>query len=145
MIKFLYITSFILSFFILSACTFTPPAPTPEPAIPSTPPVSNTTSVMVTPLTLRGTEPFWAFSQTATGHAVYSTPGAASVIDKYYTTTEVSIGSGLVITAVPQNPSDSPISALVLSGTCSDGMSDIVYPYTVNLSYGLTSYTGCGQ
>jgi uncharacterized membrane protein len=145
MIKFTHITLLILSLSVFSACTLTPPAPTPDPALPSVPSVSHTASVVVTPLTLRGTEPFWSFSQTATGYAVYSTPGAASVVDKYYNTTEVSIGSGLVITAVPQNPSDSPISALVLSGTCSDGMSDIVYPYTVNLSYGLTSYTGCGQ
>jgi len=100
---------------------------------------------MVTPLILRGTEPFWSFSQTATGYAVYSIPGASAVEERYYTTTEALVGTDIIITATPQNPSDLPISAQVSPATCSDGMSDIVYPYTVNLSYGLVAYTGCGQ
>lgn len=145
MIKSIYATLSIFSLLILSACTITPPATTPQPVSPSIPVTTNTASVTVTPLILRGTEPFWSFSQTATGYAVYSTPGTGSVEERYYTTTEVLVGTDIIITATPQNLGDLSISAQVSPGTCSDGMSDIVYPYTVNLSYGLTPFTGCGQ
>jgi uncharacterized membrane protein len=145
MIKSIYITSALVLIFTLSACTLTPSTPQPQPTSLSIPAVTSTASVAVTPLTLRGTEPFWSFSQTATGLAVYTTPGTGSVEERYYTTTEALVGTDIIITATPQNPADLAISAQVSLGTCSDGMSDIVYPYTVNLSYGLTPYTGCGQ
>lgn len=98
-----------------------------------------------TPLTLRGAEPFWTFVQSATGSAIFSLPGDPSVEEYSYTTTEVLAGTDIVITATPVLPGGTPISALVSPGTCSDGMSDIVYSYTVNLSYGINSYVGCGQ
>jgi uncharacterized membrane protein len=135
MIKFSHITLLILSLLVLSACTLTPPITPTTPITPTPLPITATASVTVTPLTLRGTEPFWTFSQTATGYAVYSIPSVSAVEERYYTTTETLVGSDIIITATPQNPADAPISAQISPGTCSDGMSDITYPYTVNLSY----------
>ncbi len=128
--------------FMLSACSWWAPTTPTTQTISAEQPVS---IVATTPLLLRGTEPFWSFSQSATGTATYSIPGLSSVEERYYTTTEMIVGSDIIITATPVNPADAPISVQVSSGTCSDGMSDIVYPYTVNLSYGLTPYSGCGQ
>lgn len=133
--KSVYITSILVVMSTLSACTLTPSSPQTEPTLPSLPVVTNTASIVVTPLTLRGTEPFWSFSQTATGYAVYSIPGVSAVEERYYTTTEAIVGTDIIITATPQNPADLSISALVSPGTCSDGMSDLSYPYTVNFSY----------
>lgn len=143
--KSIYITSVLLVISTLSACTLAPSTPQSQPTSPSIPVVTNTASVTVTPLTLRGTEPFWSFSRTATGLAVYTIPGTSSVEERYYTTMETLVGTDIIITATPQNPADLAISAQVSPAICSDGMSDIIYPYTVNLSYGLTPYIGCGQ
>jgi len=137
----MYLTSVMLIISTLSACTLIPSNPTASDA----PVVINTTNVTVTPLTLRGTEPFWSFVQTATGYALYSFPGASDVEEYVYTTTEIVVGSDIIITATPVDPMGTPISAQVSPATCNDGMSDMIYPFTVSLSYGIDVYSGCGQ
>lgn len=101
--------------------------------------------VTLTPFTARGTEPFWAFVQTATG-AKYMTPGGmmGGVDEVYYTTIETLSGTTIIVAATPI-ATGSLIQVTLVPGTCSDGMSDIVYPYMATLVLPSETRTGCAN
>lgn len=85
---------------------------------------------ILTPFIARGTEPFWAFEQTATG-AKYSAPGVLGVDEWFYTSTQTNSGGQIIVVATPI-ASGSVINLTLTPGTCSDGMSDTIYGYTAS-------------
>ncbi len=95
------------------------------------------------PLICFGNEPFWELDLTETGKARFSTPDSPAV--DYL---------GAANTLVPRNesvwrgqgtiPDDGELVAFVREGGCSDGMSDTLHPYSVNVSLpGGRHYAGC--
>lgn len=103
------------------------------------PPVAEKT----TPIIARGTEPFWSFVQTSTG-AHYSFPDATGVTQYVYTLTQTNSGAQIIVSATPV-ASGSAINLTLTPGTCSDGMSDLVYAYTASGTYGTQSLMGCAN
>jgi uncharacterized membrane protein len=93
----------------------------------------------------RGTEPFWAFQQTATG-AKYSVPGGmmGGVDEMYYTTVETISGTTIIVNATPI-ATGSLIQVTLVPGTCSDGMSDLIYAYNATLVLPSETRTGCAN
>ena len=86
-----------------------------------------------------GTEPFWAF--TFTGDTmVRSAPDNTGVSNTTYTgITQVTVSGAMTIYSDLAN-----LTILkVAPGTCSDGMSDVVYPGTVEATVAAQIYNGC--
>ncbi len=127
----------ILSLGFIASCT-NPFQSTPV----ATPPISVATGVVIpvpttvplTPFIAKGTEPFWALEQTATG-ARFSEPGMTGVIETWYTSVQTIVGASISIVGTPVT-TGLPLSAVVTPGTCSDGMSDIIYAYTAVITLG---------
>lgn len=99
----LFISTLVL--LSLSGCTNLFQSAPPTPSIPVTPPVIIATGTVippvsvVTPLTpfmAKGTEPFWALEQTATG-ARFSEPSATGVTETWYTSVETIVGGTISI------------------------------------------------
>ena len=95
------------------------------------------------PLICFGNEPSWRLDLTETGKASFSTPDSPAV--DYL---------GAANTLVPQQgsvwrgraaiPGGQELVAFLREGACSDGMSDTVHPYSVNISLpGGRHYAGC--
>jgi uncharacterized membrane protein len=138
---------------IMTSCTL----PFQSPTVPVVPmssgvaPISTGVSLLppaiatLTPFLARGTEPFWAFVQTATG-AIYSVPGGlmGGVDEMYYTTIETISGTTIIVAATPI-ATGSLIQVTLVPGTCSDGMSDIIYPYNATLVLPSETRTGCAN
>lgn len=97
----------------------------------------------LTPFIARGTEPFWAFEQTATG-AKYSAPGESGVDEFSYTSVQTNSGSQIIVVATPI-ASGSVINLTLTPGTCSDGMSDGVYAYNVLWTFWAQTLVGCAN
>lgn len=99
----------------------------------------------VTPLALPqrlqalGTEPFWSVEVTGEGMT--------------YTTPDLPAGARIAATTSPESGGQrysgtlggEAFGLLVTPGTCSDGMSDIVYPYTATLTIGPRTERGCAR
>jgi heat shock protein HslJ/uncharacterized membrane protein len=95
------------------------------------------------PLICFGNEPFWSLDLTEAGKARFSTPDSSPVDYR---------GAGN--TLLPRNetvwrgraagPGGGELVALLRAGRCSDGMSDTVHPYSVNVSLpDGRHYAGC--
>lgn len=86
-----------------------------------------------------GTEPFWAFAFTG-DTMVRSAPDNTGVSNTTYTgITQVVVSGTMTIYSDLAN-----LTILkVAPGTCSDGMSDIVYSGTVEATVGGQTYNGC--
>ncbi len=91
----------------------------------------------------RGNEPFWSFEQTATG-ARFLRPGQEVVEETLYTSIETHSGTSILISATPVS-TGSNIGVVLSPGVCSDGMSDIVYSYSVKLTLQNEVLNGCAQ
>ncbi len=125
---------------LLAACS--PPAPAPGPA-PGPDPAPAATLVgtldLSQPFTVRGTEPFWAIAVTPATldysgldrpQQTAANPGPVmSGTTATYTVT-TSLNNSLVITLTPD-------------ATCSDGMSDTVYPAAATVVIAGETLTGC--
>jgi uncharacterized membrane protein len=119
---------------------------------PRVPPVAIATGVVtppapvvtvLTPFVARGTEPFWALEQTATG-VRFSEPSATGVTETWYTSIETLVGSTISIVGTPVT-AGLPLSATLTPVSCSDGMSDIVYAYTAVVTIGTGTLSGCAN
>ncbi|MFA7285201.1 MAG: hypothetical protein WC004_05270 [Candidatus Absconditabacterales bacterium] len=86
-----------------------------------------------------GTEPFWAFAFTG-DTMVRSAPDNTGVSHTTYTGITQVVVSGT--TTIYSDLANLTILK-VAPGTCSDGMSDIVYPGTVEATVGGQTYNGC--
>jgi len=113
-----------------------PPADAPaQPAAPpeSTPPAEPAPVAM----SASGTEPFWRVDVTPNGVAMMRPDAAAQTAKGVQVTT-----SGDTIVMVSAGP---PAARLTLTkGECSDGMSDLKYPYKADLTWGSETLKGCG-
>jgi uncharacterized membrane protein len=99
--------------------------------------------VSLIPFNARWTEPFWAFEQTATW-AKYSAPWIAWVDEFLYSSVQTNSGGQIIVVATPI-ASGSVINLTLTPGTCSDGMSDIVYSYSASWTLGSGSLVGCAN
>ena len=99
--------------------------------------------VPLTPFIAKGTEPFWALEQTATG-ALFSEPSATGVTETWYTSVQTNIGANISIVGTPVT-TGLPLGAILTPGTCSDGMSDIIYAYTAIITLGTGTLSGCAN
>lgn len=108
--------------------------------------ISMQSIVSLTPFMARGTEPFWALEQTSTG-VKFSRPdttGTGMILETWYTSVQTNSGTTIMINATPITV-DLPISTTLTLGTCTDGMSDIVYTYSITLAYGTGILSGCAN
>ena len=100
-------------------------------------------SAPLTPFMAKGTEPFWALEQTATG-ARFSEPSATGVAETWYTSVETIVGMTISIVGTPVT-TGATLSATLTPGACSDGMSDIIYAYTAVVTLGTGTLSGCAN
>lgn len=84
-----------------------------------------------------GTEPFWG-GEASGGRLTYTTPedpeGATIDVTRFDGNSGLSLSGEL---------NGARFDLVVTSGTCSDGMSDRAYPYTVTLEVGGEARFGC--
>jgi len=99
----------------------------PEPAMPEK------------PFQALGTEPFWAV-EVLPGQLRYSDP--ENIAGTTFPATESREATGVRYFGTM---SGQPISLLVQPGTCSDGMSDTVYPWTAVLTKDGRRLQGCAR
>lgn len=99
----------------------------PEPAMPEK------------PFQALGTEPFWAV-EVLPGQLRYSDP--ENIAGTTFPATESREATGVRYSGTM---SGQPISLLVQPGTCSDGMSDTVYPWTAVLTKDGRRLQGCAR
>lgn len=86
-----------------------------------------------------GTEPFWSASVDGTT-LVWSTPEQPSGV-----TVPVTRSDGHGVTTYKGVIADQPLTLEVRRETCSDGMSDRVYPLSVKCRLGADSQVGCAR
>jgi uncharacterized membrane protein len=90
-------------------------------------------------VTFTGTEPFWG-GEVSRGTLVYKTPedieGRRIAVERFAGNNGVSFSGEL---------DDAPFVMMVTPGTCSDGMSDRTYPFTVTLMVKGEQRSGCAH
>jgi len=86
----------------------------------------------------RGTEPFWYFS--ASGSTlVWQAPGESDIETQTFTGITLSAsGSSYILDGTG-------ISAFIALGSCSDGMSDITYAYSIDVTKQTENFNGCAN
>lgn len=87
-----------------------------------------------------GTEPFWAIHVTD-DRLRYMTPEDQEGQSVPFVR-EQTVRDELTLSATLN---DLPLVVTLRAGTCSDGMSDRIYPYAVTLRFGDESRQGCGR
>ncbi len=85
-----------------------------------------------------GTEPFWG-GEVANGEALYRTP--ENVEGERFAVSRFAGNNGVSFTGTLAGEA---FDMMVTPGTCSDGMSDRSYPYTVTVEHGGRRLDGCG-
>lgn len=110
-----------------------PPADAPSaPADPSPPAETEPIAISAS-----GTEPFWRVDVTNQGFTLTRPDTPAQTL----TGVEVTI-AGDSINMVSAGPP--AVRATFTKGECSDGMSDLKYPYKAELTWGAETLKGCG-
>ena len=124
----------------LAACS--DPAPTPPPAPAPPPPAPSAVFGgldLSQPFTVRGTEPFWVvavtpqtldYSGVDRPQQTAANPGPVISVGAAVYTVTTSLNNPLVVT-------------LTVDPTCSDGMSETVYPLAAQVQIGSETLTGC--
>jgi heat shock protein HslJ/uncharacterized membrane protein len=85
------------------------------------------------PLICFGNEPFWRLDLTETGKAAFSTPDTP-VVEHLGAANTLAWRKETVWRGRASAPDGGELVAFVREGPCSDGMSDAVHPYSVNVS-----------
>lgn len=111
------------------------PAPPPEP-----PPPPEEPKEFVGDIDAKGTEPFWTLDIRADKMTLkrpdpdkdvsVANPGPVDDGSQAVWSTTTADGKAFIVT-------------LVMDGVCSDGMSDLTYPYVAVVTYGDLTYRGC--
>lgn len=108
------------------------PSPAPAPAEPSPP-----ADVQPIAFSASGTEPFWRVDVT-NEKIVLTRPDAAA-----QTVTGVTASvSGQAVSMASAGPP--AVQVVLAKGDCSDGMSDLTYPYKAEVKWGGETLKGCG-
>ena len=95
------------------------------------------------PLICFGNEPSWHLDLTETGKARFSTPDSP-VVDYIGAANTLVPRKDSIWRGQPAVPDDGELVAFLREGGCSDGMSDTVHPYSVNVSLPEgRHYAGC--
>ncbi|MES2301608.1 MAG: hypothetical protein V4521_05975 [Pseudomonadota bacterium] len=148
------IPAFLPALALLAACSPSPEAgpsaEASESAVPLPAPVASALPVerrgpppILAPVPLKfsavGTEPFWSASVEGAklSYATPETPDGVAV-----TVTRKAAGAGVVYTGTIDGK---PLELEVRRETCSDGMSDTVYPFAVVRRIGPDSQRGCAR
>lgn len=121
-----------------------PPADAPPPAAQAPGEPQPTTAVdpaapFRQDFTLLGTEPFWNL-QIKGGTMVLTQPDPAPAVTGTSTTLAATSGKAVWTAQAGQTP----FTATLTAETCSDGMSDRVYPYAAEVKAGDLVLKGCG-
>jgi uncharacterized membrane protein len=88
-----------------------------------------------------GTEPFWSVYVVINSKIVFH-PAEGPDVEVPYP----AAGPSVVGDTTHYISSASPaIDLLIVKKNCSDGMSEIIHPYSVTLSVNKTTYAGCGR
>ena len=121
------------------------PAPSPSPKPSPSPTASASPSATATPAPEKrfqalGTEPFWSVEVMPKGRLKYSTPDMLN---------------GVVVSSVEKRQGErvqyiarfngKPFTLDIVPDTCSDGMSDTVYPYKVTFVHSGRTDHGCAR
>lgn len=91
------------------------------------------------PFQALGTEPFWSI-EVLPGQMRYSNP--ENIAGTTFAATEARDGQGMRYSGTLDGQ---PVTLLVKPGTCSDGMSDTVYPWQALLTIGERTEQGCAR
>jgi len=90
-----------------------------------------------------GTEPFWSIDISESG-ITFQTPDAGPVT--YPFTPPINKGDVIeFFTSLGSGGDQSTLKIILRPGTCSDGMSDTVYPYSVEAALDGRSLRGCAK
>lgn len=109
-----------------------PPADAPAPA-----PAPDPAEVFKAPISARGTEPFWRID--VKGAELVRTGPEGSV-----TATNAGFGYNGGKAVWTAQAGMTPVALSLTAGECSDGMSDLKYPYTADVKWGDENLKGCG-
>jgi uncharacterized membrane protein len=89
-------------------------------------------------ISLIGTEPFWGIRITG-GQASYSHPEHPEGLD--FAVTRFAGNNGLGFSGTLDGQA---VAITLTPGECSDGMSDLAYPFVATVAYGEATLRGCG-
>jgi uncharacterized membrane protein len=111
------------------------------PASPSQEPASRPAAGLALPdtFTALGTEPFWA-AKVAGGRLTYMTPE-----DQAGQTIAVEREDGAELVELRGTLAGKPLALAITKGPCSDGMSDVVYRWSVERRLGNDVQRGCAR
>ncbi|MGV8928117.1 MAG: hypothetical protein ACOH1E_00045 [Brevundimonas sp.] len=127
---------------MLAACTDPAPAPAPAPApepepAPAAPMVG--TLDLSQPFIARGNEPFWGVTFTPTTVELLAVDAPAETAANPGPV----MGSGTATYTVTTNLNNTLVVTLTADPTCSDGMSETIYPVAATMVIGGVTKTGC--
>ncbi|PMB17628.1 hypothetical protein CEN40_12125 [Fischerella thermalis CCMEE 5205] len=93
----------------------------------------------------RGTEPFWSVTVSKKNGIVYSTPENRKLTFPYVTPLQASGRPKDLLRVYRLRGKTNNTLIIKKEDACSDGMSDIQYPYSATLILGNTVLEGCAQ
>ena len=140
------IVALSITAFVLAACSPEAPgggeAAPPADAPASAPPAAvDPAAAFKVDFSASGTEPFWRVDVKGTDITL-SGPAAETV------QTTTATNAGLAATADSATwtaqAGATPVVVKVTKGDCSDGMSDLTYPYKAEVTWGVETLKGCG-
>jgi uncharacterized membrane protein len=94
-----------------------------------------------TVFTAVGTEPFWSVYVVANSTIVFHPADGPDVEVPYTAPSAVNSTTS----AYSSSAGSASIELIITKKDCSDGMSEIIHPYSVTLSVNKTKYAGCGR
>ncbi len=116
-----------------------PPADAPAPAPDASAPAEPSPPAEAEPIALSalGTEPFWRVDITNDEFKLTRPDAPAQTARRV----AVAVGTGYISLVSGPSPN---VHASFTKGECSDGMSDLKYPYKVEIRWGAETLKGCG-
>ncbi|MCD9087918.1 hypothetical protein [Stenotrophomonas sp. SY1] len=125
----------------LAGCKQTPPAAPEEAAAPAVSEQAvHAAAEFPAVLQASGTEPFWGVLVDG-GRLTYTTPETMDKPRMFEGTHEVKDG----VLTVKGGEGDAAFGLTIRKGECSDGMSDLRYPFTSEFVLGKETFKGCAR
>ncbi|WP_426028842.1 hypothetical protein [Brevundimonas sp. TWP2-3-4b2] len=125
---------------MLGACTDPAPAPAPAPEPDPVPAAAMVGTLDLNqPFIARGNEPFWGVTFTPTTIELIAIDGPAQTAPNPGPV----MGTGTATYTVTTNLNNTLVVTLTADPTCSDGMSETVYPAAATMVIGGVTKTGC--
>lgn len=89
-----------------------------------------------------GTEPFWRVD--IKGSDITLSGPATEMVAMPHTATNAGLAATDGAATWTAQAGATPVVVKVTKGDCSDGMSDLTYPYNAEVKWGATTFKGCG-